>query len=100
MNSFFFNHEVGNDKYLKFNKEEEKVIYPELRGSDTGRFSQKSERLCQSIPTNQQLLFVPTKISKRRKRKTVIYELEDTNTYSQNLFCSSQWSLKENGNKM
>jgi hypothetical protein len=89
MNSFFYAEEVGNDNYLKFNKQQEETIFPEIRGSDTGRFSQKSERLCQSILTNQQDFFKPTTLSKRRKKKTVFYKVTDPPPYSETLFTIS-----------
>ena len=85
MNSFFFNKEVGSTSYLCFFKDEEKVIYPEIKGSETGALTQKAERICQNIPTNQQLLFTPTELSKRRAKKTPFYSATEP-VPSQNLF--------------
>lgn len=97
MNSFFYHKEVGNTSFLKYRQTAEEEIkakdppLPSLRGTKDGRFTYKAERLCQTLPTKQAELFVPSKMTKRRKKKTVFYEVDDEfqNIYSQNLFIPS-----------
>ncbi len=83
--------------YLKYIKSLDEVKaeddpkLPAVRGTADGKMAFKSERICQSIMTNRSETFVPSKLTKRRKKKTVFYEVdpEFNHTYTQNLVACS-----------
>lgn len=95
MNSFAFTYEeVGNPWFLKYKQapeekqSEEQPGLPEIRGTKDGRLSFKSERICQTIVSNPRETFRISKLSKRRKKKTVFFTVDPVynQVHSQNIF--------------
>ena len=84
MTSYYFGSEVGNTKFLKPDKDPEKIKMPRIEGASIGKLSKRSKSIAPFLFVRDEDWLVMKPIKKRFERKTIIvkdYETHELDDY-------------------